>query len=80
MQALFGNPATVFWLAIVVISVVPMACTYWYKAKKAEMDAQLKATMLEMGMSAADIERVLAAESGNGHPHKKNHPLETHDA
>jgi formate-dependent nitrite reductase membrane component NrfD len=78
MQVLFGNPATVFWLAVAFMSVVPMLCTFWYKAKKAEMDAQLKATMLEMGMSAADIERVLAAESG--HSQKNKHAVGTHEA
>lgn len=65
MQALFTSPIAVFWLAIVIISIVPIVCSFWYKAKKAEMDAQLKATMLEMGMSADDIERILAAESGD---------------
>jgi len=36
---------------------------YRHKTRKAEMDADLKMRMLEMGMSASDIERVLKAES-----------------
>ena len=56
---------TVFWLAIVTISVLPTALVFWHKTRKAEMDADLKMRMLEMGMSASDIERVLKAESSD---------------
>ena len=62
-MAYLTNPVTVFWIAIVLISVVPMITYYWHKTRKAEMDADLKMRMLEMGMSANDIERVLRAES-----------------
>ncbi len=57
------NPTTIFWVAIVLISIVPTITYYWHKTRKAEMDADLKMRMLEMGMSANDIERVLRAES-----------------
>jgi hypothetical protein len=57
------NPVSVFWIAIVLISVVPTTTYYWHRTRKAEMDADLKMRMLEMGMSANDIERVLRAES-----------------
>lgn len=56
---------TIFWGAIVIISVVPTLTYYWHKTRKAEMDADLKMRMLEMGMSATDIERVLKAESSD---------------
>ena len=62
-MAFLSNPVTVFWIAIVILSVVPTALVYWHKTRKAEMDADLKMKMLEMGMSASDIERVLKAES-----------------
>ena len=58
-----ANPVTIFWIAIVLISIVPTITYYWHKTRKAEMDADLKMRMLEMGMSANDIERVLRAES-----------------
>ena len=45
------------------MSVVPTLIYYWHKTRKAEMDADLKMRMLEMGMSATDIEKVLNAES-----------------
>ena len=64
-MALLSNPMTIFWGAIVIISVVPTLTYYWHKTRKAEMDADLKMRMLEMGMSATDIVRVLKAESSD---------------
>ncbi len=63
MEVLFKNSFAITWIAIVVMSIVPVGLTFWFKAHKAEIDAQLKMRMLEMGMSAADIERVLRAGS-----------------
>lgn len=63
LMAFLSNPMTIFWGAIVIISVVPTLTYYWHRTRKAEMDADLKMKMLEMGMSASDIERVLKAES-----------------
>jgi len=63
LMALLSNPTFIFWLAIVILSVAPTALVFWHKTRKAEMDADLKMRMLEMGMSASDIERVLSAES-----------------
>jgi hypothetical protein len=69
MSAL-NNPATMMWIAIAVMCVVPgvaaVLSTAWCKARQSEMDASLKMRMLEMGMSAEDIERVLLAQSGSG--------------
>ncbi len=62
-MAFLSNPVTVVWGAIVIMSIVPTLIYYWHKTRKAEMDADLKMKMLEMGMSASDIERVLKAES-----------------
>jgi len=62
MSFLF-NPVNVFWIAIVALSVIPTFIYHWHKTRRAEMDADLKMRMLEMGMSASDIERVLKAES-----------------
>lgn len=62
-MAFLTNPGVIFWGAIVLLSVVPTITYYWHKTRKAEMDADLKMRMLDMGMSASDIERVLNAES-----------------
>jgi hypothetical protein len=59
--------------AIVLLTTVPTGLVYWYKTKRAAMDADLKMKMLEMGMSADEIERVLAAESStDGDPKRKS--------
>ena len=68
MIGFLENPMFIFWGAVSMISVVSVLSTYWYKTRKAEMDAELKVRMLEMGMSAFDIERVLNAESGGVTP------------
>jgi len=67
-MSFLSNPMTIFWGAIVLISIVPTITYYWHKTRKAEMDADLKMKMLEMGMSASEIERVLSAESGESLP------------
>lgn len=68
MDTFFQNPVAVFWSAIALIAIVPSVtgaiAAFWYKNRKAELDAHLKLRMLEMGMSADEIERVLKAESG----------------
>lgn len=51
------------WAAITLICVVPTAAHYWYKVRKAEWETDLKRDMVARGMSADDIERVLAATS-----------------
>ena len=56
--------AFVFWAAITLICVVPVLCHYWWKARRDEFDAGLKQSMIDRGMSADEIERVLRAPSG----------------
>lgn len=69
LETLFQNPVAVFWVAIACMVVVPAVTAAvagaWYKMRKSELDASVKMRMLEMGMSADDIVRVLKAESGS---------------
>jgi len=69
VETLFENPVATFWVAITTIVVVPAVTVAvagsWYKMRKSELDASVKMRMLEMGMSADDIVRVLQAESGS---------------
>jgi len=60
----FRNDLAIIFTGVVLLTAIPMGLTYLYKMKKSAMDADLKMKMLEMGMSANDIERVLAASSG----------------
>jgi hypothetical protein len=57
------NHDVIFWGAIVLICVVPSISYYLYRWRKTELDAELKREMLARGMSADEIERVLAAGS-----------------
>jgi hypothetical protein len=51
----------IFWSAIGAICVVPSISYYLYRWRKSELDAELKRDMIARGMSADEIERVLAA-------------------
>ncbi len=50
-------------IAGIVIVVVTVLAVQWRRVRQAEVDAALKRDMLERGMSAADIERVVQASS-----------------
>jgi hypothetical protein len=66
MQQLLDSPF-VFVLGILVLTVaVPTVAHYWYQLRKAELDASLKHDMLQRGMSAEDIARVLEAPGRRG--------------
>jgi hypothetical protein len=54
----------IFWIAIGTICVVPSLGYYIHHWRKSELDAELKRDMIARGMSAEEIERVLAAGTG----------------
>jgi hypothetical protein len=66
MESLLHNGTFVFWTAITLICVIPSVAHYWYKLRKAEMEAALKQDMIRQGMSADDIERVLKSGKREG--------------
>ena len=43
------------------IPIVAIICSFWYKAQKVRSDKELKLSMLQRGMSAEEIERVISA-------------------
>jgi hypothetical protein len=64
----FGNLGMWAALALIVVggavcSAVGGVAVQWRKARQAEVEAGLKAQMIERGMSAEEIERVI--QSGN---------------
>jgi hypothetical protein len=61
MFQLLSNPVFTVFASITLMTVVPIIGHYWYKVRQAEIEASLKHDMLQRGMSAEDIERVLAA-------------------
>ena len=66
------NDHTIFWGAIVLICVVPSISYYLHRWRKTELDAELKREMLARGMSADEIERVLAAGSPTSGDRKRD--------
>jgi hypothetical protein len=46
------------------IPIVAIVATFWYKTAKATSENELKRTLAERGMSAEEIERVVAAKPG----------------
>jgi hypothetical protein len=68
MIEILSNPLSWIFGVILVPSVVGTVAHYLTKAQRDRLDAELKMQMLERGMSADEIERVLSAKSGS----KKN--------
>lgn len=66
MESLLNNEKFIFWGAITLICVVPSIAYYWWKIRKAEMDAALKQEMIAKGMSADDIVKVLGEHRKRG--------------
>ncbi len=44
------------------ISVVGIIAHYWYKAQQVRSENELKRTLVEQGLSADEIERIIAAK------------------
>ena len=54
-------------MAIVLAIGIPSVAHYWYKLRVKQWEMSLKHTMLERGLSAAEIKAVLeASTTGNG--------------
>jgi hypothetical protein len=79
MIELLQNEAFIFWTSITLICTVPVIMHYWYKIRRAELETALKRDMIEHGMSAEDIQKVLRASSRKyceeGREVAKNRPL-----
>ena len=58
---IFTNFHFVFWTAITIMVVAPSLGYSWSSVRRAEIDANLKRDMIARGMSADEIQRVLAA-------------------
>ena len=66
LESFFSNAHSgclIFWGAIVLMAVVPTISWCVIHWQKHEIDAQLKHEMIARGMSAEEIERILAAKS-----------------
>ncbi|HPF40585.1 MAG TPA: hypothetical protein PK093_18245 [Phycisphaerae bacterium] len=64
---MFEMPQIAIVLGCVFGCMIPIAGiigTFWLKAQKMRSDNELKSAMVHRGMSAAEIERILAADAG----------------
>ena len=57
------QPALIIPALALLIPIVAIIAHHWQQVRRAELERRLKEQMLERGMSAEDIERVLAAGS-----------------
>jgi hypothetical protein len=57
------TPGVIFWVAVAAMCIAPWAFYYWRQVKQDQHDVDLKREMIARGMSAEEIERVLAAKS-----------------
>lgn len=65
-QKMFEMPQIAIVVGCIFGCLIPIAgiiATFWYKAQKVRFDNELKRTMVDRGLSADEIERILAAES-----------------
>jgi hypothetical protein len=59
--SILQNSSLIFWTAIALICIVPSISHYWWKIRKMEIEAALKQEMIQKGMSADDVQKVLDA-------------------
>ena len=68
-QALFSHQDTAIafgvYAMIILCIAIPVIATAWQKVARIRADADLKQSMIERGMSADEIERVLKAKSSD---------------
>jgi hypothetical protein len=68
-EVLFVTPFGFITVAVIggiIASIISTMMGNWRKVRVAEQQAALKQTMIDKGMSAADIERVLTAGTKGG--------------
>ena len=59
---IFNIPHFIF-VVLGIIAISAIIAAYWYQAQKLQSENKLKRTLAEQGMSAEEIERVIAAET-----------------
>ncbi len=64
------QPNVIFWIAVAVMATVPTLAWAWVSVQKSRHERDLKERMIERGMSADEIERVLGA-GGEGKEDKR---------
>jgi hypothetical protein len=66
VEILLTNPLFLVFSWLTLTSVVGSVGYYWSKARRDDQEAALKQEMLQRGMSADDIVKVIQASKGKG--------------
>lgn len=66
MTSLLHDHVFIFWASITLICVVPVIAHYWWKVRKAEIEAALKQEMIQRGMGPQEIRQVLESSLRGG--------------
>lgn len=61
MHELFSDPLVFLTVVFLTAGVLAILAHYWWKVRQAELEAALKQEMVRRGMSAREIQQVLAA-------------------
>ncbi len=62
-QVIFGMPQIAIIMGCL-IPIVSVISSYWYKAQKVRSEHELKRKLVDRGLSADEIERIMAAQAG----------------
>jgi len=65
VEKLLTSPIFVVFASLTLISMVATIGYFWQRVRRDEIDASLKHSMLEKGMSADDIVKVLETNRGD---------------
>jgi hypothetical protein len=65
-DSILENRTLVICATVAIICIASEVAAYTVRWRKAELDADLKHEMIARGMSADEIERILAAKSSSG--------------
>jgi hypothetical protein len=68
MLQVLTNPVFIIFASLTITSVVSTLAVQWRKVRQAEMEAALKQEMIQRGMSADDIQKVMEASAHRSRP------------
>ena len=81
-ETLLNNPIFLVFAFLTITGIVASLSHAWRKVKQAEIEAQLKSEMIQRGMSAEEIKKVIEASSARAvrralaeHPEEEARPI-----
>jgi hypothetical protein len=69
MLPYLSNPVFIVFSSITLIALGSTLANFWYRAKRASLEAELKLEMIRQGMSADEICRVIRVRPGQDEDH-----------